>query len=184
MARYRPLHPAAAAAILRDHRGLSDADIGLGNEKAMNQFIAHHAVIFQPEQRKVWVSTSPWQEGPMLCYDLNRIFGENAPAAEPQFVDLETISADPFLQSPVFAKFLRYRELKAQAKQGGSVSPLEIMSMNPSLYDACIMAGDLYAKQGKNDSARWMYEQALSREVATEGERSSVREKLQVFHKD
>ncbi len=184
MARYRPLHPAAAAAILRDHRGLSDADIGLGNEKAMNQFIAHHAVIFQPEQRKVWVSTSPWQEGPMLCYDLNRIFDDSVPAAVPQFADPETIPADPFLQTPEFAKFSRYRELKAKAKLGETISPLEMVLSNPLLYDACILAGDQYVKQGKKDSARLMYAQALRREVATEGERASVMEKLKALDKD
>ena len=39
--------------ILRDYKGLDNADIGLGNEKAVNQFIAHHAIVFEPQQLKV-----------------------------------------------------------------------------------------------------------------------------------
>jgi len=50
-------------AILRDHEGINNADIGLGNEKALNQFIAHHSIVFEPEKLKVWVSHHPWQLG-------------------------------------------------------------------------------------------------------------------------
>ena len=42
--------------ILRDHRGLDNADIGMGNEKAINQMIANHSIILNPEKR--WVSRS------------------------------------------------------------------------------------------------------------------------------
>jgi hypothetical protein len=45
--------------ILRDRRGLHNADIGLGNEKAIDQLIAHHSIIFEPQKLLVWVSTSP-----------------------------------------------------------------------------------------------------------------------------
>jgi len=39
----------AASSVLRDTRGLDNRDIGLGNEKAMNQLISHHSVIFLPK---------------------------------------------------------------------------------------------------------------------------------------
>ena len=60
--------------ILRDRRGMENADIGLGNEKAINQLIAHHSIIFEPQKKKVWVSTGPWQLGEFVCYDLNKVF--------------------------------------------------------------------------------------------------------------
>ncbi|MEI7727634.1 MAG: C45 family peptidase, partial [Bacteroidota bacterium] len=62
------------AVILRDQKGLNEANIGMGNEKAMNQLIAHHSIIFMPEKSLVWVSTSPWQIGKYVCYDLFKIF--------------------------------------------------------------------------------------------------------------
>lgn len=69
-----PIDVSKAASILRDHKGLQNTDLGLANEMAINQFIAHHSVIFQPEKRLMWVSTSPWQCGKYVAYDLNKIF--------------------------------------------------------------------------------------------------------------
>ena len=58
--------------ILRDRKGLHNADIGMGNEKAINQLIAHHSIVFEPKKLLVWVSTSPWQLGEYVAYDLNK----------------------------------------------------------------------------------------------------------------
>ncbi|HML86454.1 MAG TPA: C45 family autoproteolytic acyltransferase/hydrolase, partial [Bacteroidales bacterium] len=49
--------------VLRDRRGVGGVDLGLGNEASINQSIAHHSVVFDPRNLKVWVSTSPWQSG-------------------------------------------------------------------------------------------------------------------------
>lgn len=45
----RPLTPVGAAAILRDYRDEENRFIGLCNELSINQCIAHHSVIFAPE---------------------------------------------------------------------------------------------------------------------------------------
>ena len=60
--------------ILRDQKGLHNSDIGMGNEKAINQMIAHHSVVFEPEKLMVWVSSSPWQFGSFVAYDLRKVF--------------------------------------------------------------------------------------------------------------
>lgn len=70
------IDPQKAAGILRDTLGLQDKLIGLSNEKSINQFIAHHAVIFKPQELKMWVSTAPWQMGEMVMYDLAAIFAK------------------------------------------------------------------------------------------------------------
>src|SRR5690606_38302538 len=69
-----PLTPERMAAVLRDRKGQGGKNIGNGNEKAINQLIAHHSIIFQPDSLRVWVSTAPWQLGAYVCYDLNKIF--------------------------------------------------------------------------------------------------------------
>ena len=68
------INPEKMASILRDRSGLKNEKIGNGNEKALNQLLAHHAVIFSPEKRLVWVSSNPYQLGEFVCYDLNTIF--------------------------------------------------------------------------------------------------------------
>src|SRR5690606_22320788 len=54
---------AKTVAILRDKHGLNDRDIGFANERAINQLVAHHSIVFQPEKKLVWISTAPWQLG-------------------------------------------------------------------------------------------------------------------------
>ena len=70
-----PLNRGEAVDILRDRYGKNSADIGLSNEKSLNQFIAHHSVVFEPCKLRFWVSTSPWQLGKYICYDLNKVLG-------------------------------------------------------------------------------------------------------------
>lgn len=63
----RPVTPKKAATILRDHK--------------VNRPTTHHSVIFKPEERLMWVSSQPWQNGKYVCYDLNEIF--NSPPCIP-----------------------------------------------------------------------------------------------------
>ena len=50
-------HSRKMASILRNKSGLKDESIGYGNEKALNQLLAHHAVIFSPQ--KNWFGFLP-----------------------------------------------------------------------------------------------------------------------------
>ena len=69
-----PITPNDAVYILRNRHGVKNKDIGISNEKSINQFIAHHSVVFQPNKLRMWVSTFPWQIGEYVCYDLNEVF--------------------------------------------------------------------------------------------------------------
>ncbi|MCX6266687.1 MAG: C45 family autoproteolytic acyltransferase/hydrolase, partial [Bacteroidetes bacterium] len=114
-----PMDYQSAAAILRDQQGLNGANIGMGNEKAMNQLIAHHSIIFMPEKLLVWVSTTPWQIGPYVCYDLYKIF-HNFAGLQHQVELTESdkiISADSFLGSNDYASYMRFREMRKEMKQ-------------------------------------------------------------------
>src|SRR5690606_12163634 len=69
--------PKIAVDLLRDREGLGNTNIGYGNEKALNQLLAHHGVVFKPEERLVWVSSNPYQLGEFVAYDLKRIFSDS-----------------------------------------------------------------------------------------------------------
>ena len=171
--------PSQTAAILRDYRGKGNQDIGLGNEKALNQFIAHHSIIFEPERLLAWVSTSPWQEGEYRCYDLKKIFAHPAESWTHELDEVSLrIPADPFIQTKEFAQFKQYRQLRNAYRDHTPILPMQVIQCNPHLYDAYRLAGDVYRQLHQNDSARWAYKQALQLEVATLNERHALEEKL------
>ena len=53
--------PEKAVSILRNKEGIENRLIGYGNEKALNQLLAHHGIVFQPAKKMVWVSSNPYQ---------------------------------------------------------------------------------------------------------------------------
>ncbi len=105
--KYPEINPVIAAKILRDKKGLNDVNIELGNEKAINQLIAHHSIIFKPSKLQVWVSTYPFQLGQYVAYDLNKIFNVSNIARQKQeiFEKALVIPPDSFLFSNDFKKY-------------------------------------------------------------------------------
>lgn len=166
-------------AILRDYRGMNNADIGLGNEKAVNQFIAHHSIVFEPQKLLVWVSTSPWQLGPYVCYDLKKVFSlqgmkKNQEVNEPQF----TVGADPFIYTPEFKRFEQFRKHKALALEGKKIVADSIVADNPTFYNSYIIAGDYAYKNKDYSKAAQYYQKALTLEIANHGEKVHAEEML------
>lgn len=109
-----------AAAVLRDIRGVDGEDVGYCNDLSINQMLAMHSVIFKPDEKKIWVSTSPWQFGKFVCFDLDEIFGEegcprksrlevenkcsdeadypcNSPKVDEPLVDWDSVADDSFI---------------------------------------------------------------------------------------
>ncbi|MEZ5016357.1 MAG: C45 family peptidase [Flavipsychrobacter sp.] len=174
-----PLNPTKMAAILRDRRGLHNADIGEGNEKAVNQLIAHHSVIFQPDSLRVWVSTSPWQLGEYVCYDLNKVFQLHGLQKDTVIaIDSLTIPADSFLSTKEYKNFLTFRANKMSLLAGSSVDTGIVTHSNPNYYDAYRIAGDYCLQQGWYNAAIDYYNNALTLEIATVEERKGMEEKI------
>ena len=184
-----PLDYQGVAAILRDRQGLNNANIGMGNEKAMNQLIAHHSIIFMPEKLLVWVSTSPWQIGPYVCYDLYKIFHNFAglqrkvEITEPD----KNIPADSFLGSSDYKHFMRFREMRKELKQmlrdrktatlAGSFLD-EFRATNPMYYEVFDLTGDYYSKKGQWILAQSEYRHALTLTIPRWNEKENIIKKL------
>lgn len=168
--------------ILRDTRGLDGNDIGLGNEKAVNQLIAHHAVVFQPKQLRVWVSTAPWQLGQFVCYDLNKIFSLQGLQHNTEIIDSAyTIAADTLLQTPAFTSFQLFYNMKHRYMDGGTISPDSLVAANPQSYVAYMLAGDYLYKQKNYQQALPYYRQALTKEIATVAEKKHIEERIEAI---
>ena len=186
-----PLDVKRAADILRDYKGLDDRDIGLGNEKAVNQFIAHHSIVFRPEELKVWVAAPPYQLGEYICYDLEKILKEglrchlNIMLNEPE----ETIPADTFLQTPEYLNLKKYKKL-SEAFSGNkfdnipansdviSAAADSLIDYNPGFFMTYRILGDYFLDKGEISTAQEYYRTALEKEPPSEAERDYVRGQL------
>jgi hypothetical protein len=165
--------------ILRDRKGLHGADIGMGNEKALNQLIAHHSIVFEPQKLLVWVSTQPWQLGEYVCYDLKKIFALHGLQHNIELYDSsQTIPADPFLNSPQFRQFETYRQMKQLVASGKPVNTDSLVSSNPNFYHTYVLAGDYLFRQKKYKEAQGYYETALAKVIATKPEENYIRRQI------
>lgn len=170
---------AKTISILRDQKGLHDADIGMGNEKALNQLIAHHSIVFEPQKRLVWVSTAPWQLGEFVAYDLNKIFAMKGLQTDHEICDsANIIPADTFLQTDNYRRFVDFRRLKAAIADKQSVDVERIVADNPQYYHAYVLAGDYCYKHEEYQKAKSYYQQALTKEIATKAEKDHVLERI------
>lgn len=169
--------------ILRDTRGIDGSDIGLGNEKSINQLIAHHAVVFQPKQLRVWVSTAPWQLGQFVCYDLNKVFSLQGLQHNTEIIDSAyTVAADSLVQTPAFHRFQAFYAMKQRYMNGLPISPDSLVRSNPQSYVAYMLAGDYLYKQKDYTKALLFYQQALTKEIATVAEKQHIEKRIKAIN--
>ncbi|REC52435.1 acyl-CoA--6-aminopenicillanic acid acyl-transferase [Candidatus Chryseobacterium massiliae] len=181
----KKLNPEKMAAILRDKSGLKGEKIGFGNEKAINQLLAHHAVIFSPQKKLVWVSANPYQLGEFVCYDLNEIFSDKR-LKSGEFAKSElNIPKDPFLDSPEFKNYERYKMMSEEVEKGieGDVLLTEdflphYQSLNPDFWLVYYHAGKYYYSQKEYAKAKTEFEKALTKEITTVPDRENVEKYL------
>ncbi|MGA2823879.1 MAG: C45 family peptidase [Bacteroidales bacterium] len=184
-----PLDVAGMAKILRDRSGLNHADIGMGNEKAVNQLIAHHSIIFEPEKCLVWVSNGPWQIGGYTCYDIVKIFHNFASLHQRTEISetSRSISPDSFLSSDSYTQFNRFRELRKELKKmsrPGEKTDLkrsyipELIGTNPGFFEVYSLAGDYFYRKNQQDSAVGYYRKALEKVIPRQSEKQKIIEKL------
>lgn len=187
--RYKQISPEEMAGILRDRYGINDKKIGLGNEKAINQLVAHHSIIFKPEEKEVWVSTNPYQLGQYIAYDLDDVFSQYTPLTKNRVIidTTLTIAADPFLLSQEYQDYLTFSRLQKEINQiihrnGKGAWDMEktdiFLRSNPDFYRVYELLGDLHMVRKEYIQAEPYYAKSLEKEVATVKERREILEKL------
>ncbi|WBL27281.1 C45 family autoproteolytic acyltransferase/hydolase [Zunongwangia sp. HGR-M22] len=180
------LSPEKSVEILRNRKGLDDKKIGYGNEKAINQLLAHHGIVFKPEEKKVWLSANPYQMGAFLAYDLDKVFAEfeegnvNGSVMSTE----EVIPASDFLQSKNYRDYEQYLKLRAafilaldNNEQINPEKAEKLKQLNPYFWQAYYLSGQFYYRAGNYKQAIIDFKQALRREVTTLPEKEHL-EKL------
>lgn len=178
------LTPALAAEILRNKDGLGGDNIGFGNEKAINQLLAHHGIIFKPEENKVWISSNPYQLGTFIGYDLDEAFKQFINGARSQSVAVEdlTIPEDDFIRSQAFRNYEEYRHLYEEIlskEYNIEENKIErLISLNPNNWKAWKVAGEFYFQKKEFKKAVIHFKQALKREVTTLPDEKWLKKKI------
>ena len=164
------------AHIMRDRKGLNNDVLGMGNEKAINQLIAHHSVIFAPNELKIWVSASPYALGSYVGYDLHTVFSDG--------IQIDSvIEQSPFLESESYANyevFLQYKEqIQNYLFRGGapflSDSQIqEFVRSNPESYLTYYFLADYLKEVGQMQKAKEYYQIGLTKNIARTSERTHM----------
>ncbi len=171
-----------AADILRNRLGLDDKPIGNGNEYTLNQLLAHHAIIFKPDELKMWVSSGPFNLGEFLCYDLHVVFGN--PAAIKDFSNIitenEVIPRDNILSNGEYEHFERFKQIRKELlasneKQGTEKALIEEMiSLNQEYFLSYSTAGDYLRRKKAYNRAAELYRIALQKEIPNKKEKEEI----------
>ncbi len=170
------MNPERAVEVLRNREGLDDKKIGYGNEKALNQLLAHHGIVFQPHDLKVWVSSNPFQLGEFVAYDLNEVFQKTGTSETPATVSHPSanIDEDPFVNSLAFEHYNRYRRLRANILEAiKNKEKIEdkkltrLIDLNPDFWEAHYVVGSYYYEKGYDLLALRAFEEAMTKEVTT-----------------
>lgn len=179
----KPLNPEDGVSVLRDYHGMDDKFIGYGNPKLINQFIAHHGILFQPEHRRFWVSANPYNLGSFVEYDLDHVLSSGRISSDSP----SSFSADPILITDTFRNFEEFRHyqrlITAHLMTG---KPLELsetevsrfISNNSESYLPYYLLGDYFFRRKEYTKAVNYYEEALKRELSSKKDEMQLNQKI------
>ena len=167
--------PEKAASVLRNKEGLNDVALGYGNEKAINQLLAHHGIIFKPEQKLVWVSSNPYQLGEFAAYNLDEVFQKGKSETPKSFMKAElAIARDPFADSQTFKNYEEYRKMERviekaiEEDEDLTVNAItHYQQLNPDFWKVYYNIGKYYYNRGYYTASKAEFEKALTKEITT-----------------
>ena len=155
--------------ILRDKEGLNNKKIGFGNSHAINQLLAHHGIVFETNKKNVWISTSPYQLGDFICYNLDSIFSSNNSEIT------QIIKKDSFLNTKEYDDFEKHKIIRNQLNdyilfntQEPQFDKNEFIRLNPNSYNTYYLLGRFYYKREECKKAKEMFEQALQKDLPSQ----------------
>jgi len=182
----KTITPQSAVVILRETRGLNNDAIGYGNEKALNQLLAHHGIVFKPSERQVWVSASPYQLGAFVCYDLDDVFKDSFSKTSSFEKETLTIAEDSFMYSQEYKNYEIYRvhDRKIEAVLNNKKFTLsekelsDYIHLNPELWIPYFKVGKYYYQKKQYAKALPYFELALEKEITTVPDKKAVEKHL------
>jgi len=184
-----PLDVKGAIAVLRNQKGLGEEDLGMGNQMAINQLIAHHGIVFKPQERQMWISTGQYQIGEFICYDLDEVFAISGKRnlAENLYIDTLTIAADTFLSTETYKNFEYHKSIKKKLFDNymlgiefelTAAEREKFIAANPQSYVTYMSLGQYYQALEDFESAKKYYNLALTKKVASLDEENKIKQQI------
>ncbi|KLT70631.1 acyl-CoA--6-aminopenicillanic acid acyl-transferase [Flavobacterium sp. ABG] len=180
------INPQIASEILRNKEGLQNSTLGYGNEKALNQLMAHHGIIFKPKEKTVWISANPYQLGEFVCYNLDSVFKERKTNPLLSFEEENrNIAKDPFLQTTAFKNYKKFKtedhKIDVYLKNKTKI-PFDFIqqyqSLNPDYWVVYYKAGLYFYQKKYFRLAQENFEKALTKEVTTVPQKLAIEKYL------
>ncbi len=168
-----------AAYILREQYGLFGDTLGMGNPRAINQLIAHHSVVIQPEDLIFYASTHDFQLGTYLAYDLKQVFKDKSIQIS------NKIPEDSFIHSTQYKLFKNFKKTKnrisAYLTFGKELNLTDeevklFIATNGELFITYELLGKYFVKKGNLSKAKSYFEIALTKKVASLAIEQELRE--------
>jgi len=180
------INPKIASDILRNKEGLKNMPLGYGNEKALNQLMAHHGIIFKPKEKLVWISANPYQLGEFVCYNLDAVFNAKKTDAVSSFQSEHlNIAKDPFVQTAAYQNYQKFRteddkiDWYLKNKQTISLEFIQnYQSLNPDYWVVYYKAGLYFYQKKEYQLAKVNFEKALNKEITTVPDKTAIEKYL------
>ncbi|MBP4137316.1 C45 family autoproteolytic acyltransferase/hydolase [Flavobacterium geliluteum] len=181
------INPEIASKILRNTDGLKNIKLGYGNEKSLNQLIAHHGVIFKPKEKLVWVSANPYQLGEFVCYNLDSVFNEKKNRRVVSYEQESlNIARDPFIETSAFQNYQKFKiedhKIDVFLENKTEITTQFIkdyQSLNPDYWVVYYKAGLYFYRKKEYRLAQNHFEKALTKEITTAPEKKAIEEYLE-----
>ena len=180
--------PVEIAEILRNRFGRNGKDIGMGNEEALNQFVAHHSIIFNPTKGLAWISANPYQLGAYVCYDLGKVFAEKGLKENKVIFEKNlVIPLDSFIYSEEFKELQFFKQTTEKIREiiwndgKESLSDKDLnhySKSNPQYYFAWMMLGDYYKSKKLYAQAISQYKLALNLNIPRQNDIVALNDRI------
>lgn len=172
--------------ILRNRNGLHDKYIGNGNEKAVNQLLAHHGIVFSPYERTFWISAGPNIIGQFVAYNLDTVFSKLNTLKDDKVVEITRLKVpdDKFLTDSIkiFNLYKLYRKDVLEADIAHKLSDGEIrefLILNPNYFEPYMLIGDYFMRIEESERAISFYENALELEIPSQSIVNQIKENIE-----
>lgn len=185
------INPVKMVEILRNKEGLNNLKIGYGNEKALNQLLAHHGIVFKPEEKLAFVSSNPYQLGEFVAYDLQAVFNSDKLRKNYSLaIKNKSIPEDNFLHSEAYKNYEKYRVLDREiddALENEKSLSLdfikEYQNSNPDNWIVYYKIGKYYYEKGYFKAAEIEFLKAKNKEITTIPDKENIERYLNKINK-